>query len=190
MVAVPVLVVWLIRAVGSSLDKPVNTAGLLDDSQNQVELIFFGFVGCESVCPSALVRIGDAMALIQSNYPSASVGALFADINYFREYNLADEYSTRIAYATTGVRGINLSKEQVYNVSSHFNLRIVNNGTALNDIQHTDHLFVLRRTEDNWILDAILPTGTSAKLIADALKNAHFRSDIPLQESISIHTTP
>jgi cytochrome oxidase Cu insertion factor (SCO1/SenC/PrrC family) len=145
----------------------------LDNSVNEIELVFFGFVGCESVCPSALLRIGEALEWISAENEGKAIGALFADINYFRTYETADRYISGFSRSNNAMAGIHLNESQVRAVSSAFRLRIVNNGSSVSDIQHTDHLFVLRRASQDWILDAILPTGTSSSgQIKDALLRA------------------
>lgn len=172
MVLVPILAIWLFGASGTSPNTYVEVDGLLSESANEVELVFFGFVGCESVCPSALVRIGEALKQVESASETIRAGATFADINYHRTYELAERYSSAFSPADNTIRGIHLNERQVRELSAVFGLRIVNHTGNLADIQHTDHLFVLRRAADGWILDTILPTSTPASQIKDALLRA------------------
>ncbi|MCC5925091.1 MAG: SCO family protein [Bacteroidetes bacterium] len=174
-IVVPVLIIWLFGSTNSIVNREIDATELLDNSENNVEIVFFGFVGCESVCPSALLRIGEALELANSEAKDYRIGALFADINYLREFELAQRYTAGFSQGGFEIKGIHLNRAQVQQFSDTFGLRVVNEGKTLRDIQHTDHLFVLRKAGQMWVLDTILPTATPAAQIKDAVISAGSR---------------
>lgn len=172
MVAIPFLVIWFFGSRPASVNKVVEVGTLLEDSTNEVELVFFGFVGCESICPSALTRISNALDSLEAEHPELSIGALFAEINYHRTSDMAESYASGISGSSNNLKGKDLQQQEVRDLSHVFGLRIINNGSSLADIQHTDHLFILRRSNKNWVLQAVLPTATPSKQIKDMLVRA------------------
>lgn len=172
MIAVPFLVIWFFGSRPASINKIVEVGNLLENSSNEVELVFFGFVGCESICPSALTRISEALKMVDAENSELAVGALFAEINYHRVSSMASSYATGISGSGHRLKGVDLSEHEVRELSQVFGLRIINNGRTISDIQHTDHLFVLRRANENWVLEAVLPTATPSNKIKEALIRA------------------
>ncbi|MCH8558936.1 MAG: SCO family protein [Balneolia bacterium] len=172
MVAVPFLVLWFFGSRPASINKIVEVGNLLENSPNKVELVFFGFVGCESICPSALTRISEALKMVDAEDSELAVGALFAEINYHRASNMASNYAAGISGSGHKLIGVDLKEHEVRELSQVFGLRIINNGMTTSDIQHTDHLFVLRKADENWVLEAVLPTATPANKIKETLIRA------------------
>lgn len=144
----------------------VNADYLLRGSPNDIEILFFGYVGCSVVCPQSLHQMSVLVDELNDENPDVKVGALFADVASLGNMTSADAYAG--AYSEH-LRGINLRSSDIKRIRSDFVVRSRKTGRGNTDISHTDHFFVVEKADRLWRIKSIWPNGTKISLIKKSL---------------------
>ena len=171
LMGIPVLMV-----VGASYFNPSHSYDVVNDqflseSENDIEILFFGFVGCASVCPSSLSMLATLLESQNKFKSSARVGATFVDINLSGavDETQVENYSRLFS---DKIRGINPDEKDLEKMKREFSLRITSNRRSEEMITHTDHYFVLARSSDGWKVVRVLENSSSADTVRKAINEA------------------
>lgn len=145
----------------------------LEASDNDVEILFFGFAGCATVCPLSLNKIADVLESDKVKKNQSRVGGLFVEVKSTLEETgdagYADSYSTAFS---PGIRGYTPDLKTYRHLAEEFILRIYESRDSTGQISHTDHFFVLRRISDQWVIDRVLKNTIEMKQLADIVSQS------------------
>lgn len=166
----------LLLAVGASYSNQsfnfdVVNDHFLSDSQNDIEIVFFGFVGCASVCPTSLTMLGSLLDSQDRFINNTRVGATFVDVNLSKSVSITQVESYSRLFSDK-IRGINPDAELLEKLKKEFSLRVTNNRRSEDLITHTDHYFVLAKSSNGWSVVRILENNSSEDTIRKAINDA------------------
>ena len=74
----------------------ISEVDFLIESQNEVEVVFFGYVGCKYICPTSLFKIGESIDELKEDYH----GVMAATFHPAEEDNLEPLKAQYAALAT------------------------------------------------------------------------------------------
>jgi hypothetical protein len=150
--------------------KIVDAGYLLQGSLNDIEILFFGYVGCGSVCPQSLQMLSGLIEQLKCDNSLKKIGAVFADVASIETMVPADYYARSISPA---IKGVNLNKEELTRAHRDFGVVARQTGRSHLEISHTDHFFVLERTagkeSDLWMIKSVWPNRVDADQIRKSL---------------------
>lgn len=143
----------------------------LNSSDNDVEVIFFGFPGCAKICPVSLAKLSAVLDSPELARLDANIGATFINVNQnLDEKSLsADSYSRSFSEK---IRGYNPDLSVYRNLSEEFILRIYSSRTQGSHISHTDHFFVLQKQVSHWKIHRVLDNSVHIDLLESAITGA------------------
>lgn len=155
---------------------PIERSVVLNDaflkaSDNDVEILFFGFAGCATVCPISLSKIADVLDSDSIKNNSKRIGGLFVEVKSTVEdtgdAGYADNYSSAFSPV---IRGYTPDLATYKQLAEEFILRIYESRDESDQISHTDHFFVLSRDGDQWVIDRVLKNTIETTQLADIVK--------------------
>lgn len=148
-------------------NKQIETPSFLAAAKHDITIVFFGFVGCASVCPSSLTKLSEVLESLEETYPAQSLGAVFVDVRKHADSLSAEKYGYEFS---DNIDGAYLPQEERSQVISDFALEVkpVDDHTPL---LHTDHFFVLEKEEESWRILRVLANSTKASEITKILKD-------------------
>ncbi|WP_340103183.1 SCO family protein [Rhodohalobacter sp. 8-1] len=148
----------------------------LEESTNDVEVLFFGFAGCATVCPSSLAKIASVLDSEQLKQEDRTVGGLFIDVKATtesgRDISNADQYGRAFS---SRIRGYTPDMESYRQLADEFIIRLYESRGDKGQISHTDHFFILVRDGDQWTIERVLNNQIDEShmidIIAQSMKN-------------------
>ncbi len=165
-IGLPILLLFLSNTISSEhprVGKEIHFP-FLDNADSEIQILFIGFVGCESVCPSSLAKLA-TIAKIEDIPPFE---ATFIDIRSNEEWVTANEYAQNFSFA---IRGIHADSELRSLLRKNLGVHFSEYYTRLSQIRHSDDFFVLKKTSQNtWIIADILSNNSSIDTINKSLK--------------------
>jgi protein SCO1/2 len=148
-------------------NKQIEPPSFLATTKYDLTVVFFGFVGCASVCPHSLTKLSGVLKSLKKTYPDKSLGAVFVDVrkqaDSLSAINYGDQFSNKID-------GTYLPQKERAQVISDFALE-VKPADDYAQLLHTDHFFVLEKEEESWRILRVLANSTKASEIAKVLKD-------------------
>lgn len=146
--------------------KKVRNTFFLPDSNHEMEIVFFGYVGCPEVCPTALAQMSKVLEAVNTD-GEVAVGAVFVDINAgSRHQHPAQRYAQQFS---PGIQGVSVSPDELKRLSEEFRLRFTQSDAGGGEIFHTDHFFLLKRHEEGWKIVRVLANQTDAAMMAEII---------------------
>lgn len=151
--------------------KTISTATFLESSENSVEVLFFGFVGCASICPTSLLKLSEVLESDEIVNSGVKAGGTFVEVDLSGKTGSreADSYSTLFSEQ---IRGVHPGKEQLDQLLRDFSARVTNNRQEGRLITHTDHFYILKRHNSGWKIADVLGNGSSREVLLNAILNA------------------
>ncbi|NGP87504.1 SCO family protein [Fodinibius halophilus] len=150
-------------------NKTVAEPPFLSQSSNSIEVLFFGYVGCESICPTSLIKLAKVFKEIDQKYPDSKTGAVFVDIGEQVSADLSNRYSRQFS---EDIRGVTLAKDDMKQVLRDFNVRLNKPNADKPTIFHTDHFFVLQQKQNEWKVRRVLSNNIEKEAIQLVLEQA------------------
>ena len=172
LVLMPLLFVIANAASGKNSpvqDNIVTRAPFLSGSQNDIEIVFFGFAGCSYICPTSLFTINEVLETIKEETPELRVGAFFVDVNVNGQIQRADEYSK---FFSKNIKGVNVSKSELESLKKMFGLVVYQSERIETEIIHSDHFYILKKNADTWSIAFVLPNESGQKMIKEKIEKA------------------
>jgi len=148
-------------------NKQIETPVFLDSTQHDLTIVFFGFVGCASICPNALTKVGAVLQSLEKKYPEKSVGAVFVDVREEASKNTAQKYGKKFS---ENIVGTHISKGDRAQLTRDFSLQIIP-GNNKYPLLHTDHFFVLRKELKGWRITRVISNSTDTVRLKKILVN-------------------
>lgn len=109
-------------------------------------------MGCHDVCPSTLARISNVLKTSEFKTLPVKTGALFIDINA-TDRRIPEQYAGSFS---ENIRAFAPGTEEFRSISKEFVLRIYENRDNSDRISHTDHIFILKKTNKKWSIQRVL----------------------------------
>lgn len=148
--------------------KVIDTPQFLTSKESDLSVVFFGFVGCASVCPNSLTKLGTVLDSIGEQYPNKSVGAVFVDIRKQTDSLSAVNYGYQFS---DKIRGTYIPQKDRQQVIEDFSLQIKPADNQL-PLLHTDHFFLLEKQESDWKILRVLANSTDVSNIKQIFRES------------------
>lgn len=126
------------------VNRPID-APYLQDGTQQLQLVFFGYVGCTKVCTPILQEMS-------SFYNSESFASLkpyvaFTFVNLMPEVE-SDQPQTFAESFNRDFRGVYLTQRQLMNIDRDFSLFFSKSISEAGEINHSDYLYLVHRDKN------------------------------------------
>ncbi len=148
-------------------NKQIETPSFLATTSHDLTIVFFGFVGCASVCPNSLTKLSEVLELFEAKNPDKSLGVIFVDVRKQADSLSATNYGYQFS---DNIDGTYLPQEERERVIRDFALEL----KPANDhspLVHTDHFFVLKRENTSWRILRVVANSTKVSEIKKILKD-------------------
>lgn len=145
----------------------VDEFEFLEASENEVEIVFFGYVGCSFICPNSLFKIGATLDELKAENPDAEIGGYFVDVNAETQVQRASEYGSHFSKF---IEGVNVDAETLKSLRSEFGLTVFDTNRTVDEIIHTDHFFILKKENDGWRISRVLANKSENIIIKQAIQ--------------------
>jgi protein SCO1 len=136
------------------IDEPID-APYLRSVQSDTMLVYFGYVGCAKICTPILDHLAQLNRKLEGSAATEEVGIVFVNLRPEVEPEQADAFARGF---DPDFEGIYLTRSQLMNLDRELGVFF---SAALGDeteINHSDHLYLIRREGGKTILKAIYPT--------------------------------
>lgn len=133
----------------------------LQESENTIETLFFGYAECSFICPNALIKLGNAIDEVKEADENVLIGGFFIDVNAALQLNRAEKYAQ---FFSSNIKGIDTTEESLKKLQRQFKIRIQDD-----TLFHTDHFFVLKKDNDRWEIARVLANETPKEEIKQIL---------------------
>lgn len=151
-------------------EKLIENDAFLEGSANDVEILFFGFAGCATVCPVSLGKMASVLESNQLNNTDKRVGGLFVEVKSFRDEiqdsSFADLYSRAFS---SQIRGYTPDLKTYQQLAEEFIIRLYESRGDAGQISHTDHFFILTREDSRWAIDRVLSNDIDESQMTDII---------------------
>ena len=144
----------------------VTSDGFLSDSQNTVEVVFFGYAECAFICPTSVSKLADVIYSIKEDDPEVKLGGYFLDVNAASQLNRAHQYSQ---FFSPDIVGVNLNKQELNQLKRDFGIQVKDNLAKDGEINHTDHFYVLTELNKNWSIHKVISNDVSTEKLQQIL---------------------
>lgn len=168
----PMVLFAMLSHVG--LRHPLESKGLknvffLEDSANEVEIVFFGYAGCSFICPASLTKAGKVLDGLKQENKNALVGGIFIDINAETQLQRSEAYGS---FFSPNFAGYNTNHEELDLIKESFKINSTQSVVNPAEIFHTDHFFLLKRGEDKWFIHRVLANTISEEILEIEVRKA------------------
>ncbi|MCH8548844.1 MAG: SCO family protein [Balneolaceae bacterium] len=159
---IPAALIIALGVTGEShplIGRELTNSSILDDSANEIEILFFGYVDCASVCPLSLATIA---GVVKEQERSSNIGALFIDIaGAQRNRSMsAEEYGLSFSKK---IRGVTVEGEEYRSLRGDFGLVVRPEPGSSGDWIHTDHFFLVKNHSGRWVIEDVLPNSVTTE---------------------------
>ncbi|MCB0168265.1 MAG: SCO family protein [Anaerolineae bacterium] len=128
------------------------SAAFLAEGQEDKMLVFWGYVGCGTVCPISMAALRNVYVSYQAEYPEEDLAVVFIGLPLPGEQPLpgsADKYA-KIFHED--FRGYNLSAAAMSQAVREFDVSFSPSLTNPEIVQHSAFIYLLQREGDDWVL--------------------------------------
>lgn len=160
-------------------EKLLDDYSFLNSSHNDIEVLFFGYAGCPTVCPLSLSKLAAVLESDRIQQKETSVGGLFVEVkavgdSQSNEYgSIAEFYSQNFS---PHIRGFTPDQSTYQSLAQEFILRL-HEDKSTGRLSHTDHFFILKRTEGGWMVDRVLKNQVSKEQLLNILEETTYHND-------------
>lgn len=123
----------------------------LSESKNEIALVFFGYVGCTSVCEPALMEINNIYKELDNKKISFYFVNLLTDI----EPSSVDYFVKNI---NPDFEGIYLEKEEIKELQKKLNFKFYSTPLASRPIEHSGFLHVFKKDKSGKFIQKFVYT--------------------------------
>ncbi|WP_138430876.1 SCO family protein [Fodinibius saliphilus] len=101
-------------------NKTVAEPFFLSQSSKSIEVVFWGYAGCDSICPVSLKRLGEVLKVLKQKFPQSKVGAVFVNVAKKANPEVTRRYGRQFSKHITGGT---LTSNEMREVHRDFNVR-------------------------------------------------------------------
>lgn len=152
-------------------NRTVDNSVFLDRSQNDIEIVFFGFAGCADVCPSSLAKLASVLKSDKVEAIGINTGATFIEVKSLQESSgnlVAEQYGSAFS---SQIRGYTPDMDTFRKLSEEFIVKLYKSRSKNGQLSHTDHFFVLARHGDQWVVKRVLDQKISESRMIEIIQN-------------------
>lgn len=117
---------------------------LILDKNHEIELVFFGYAGCNKICTPRLEELGQWYAKLPDE-TQGHLGLKFLDISTRQEKDLSDDFAKAFH---PKFEGVFLDKDIIRLYTKAFNVYFSKSLMDKNELDHTAHLYLVKRDND------------------------------------------
>ncbi|MCG8374299.1 MAG: SCO family protein [Balneolales bacterium] len=147
--------------------KVIENSSFLSASEEELQVVFFGYAGCSFICPTSLFTLGEVLDEIHEKNKYAGVGGIFVDVNASVQIQRAHEYGQ---YFSEKISGYNVTEEELKDLKSDFGLNVIGSGQPGEEIVHTDHFFIVKKTDSEWKVLKVIANQVNRKELNESIK--------------------
>lgn len=138
---------------------------IFQEEDGTVVLMYFGYVGCTTICAPAMYEIDK----IYKSIPSKKVKVYFVNLSDIEDKELPELYAKQF---NENFHGIYLDTKALKNLTRKMNIVFANSPVDPTEISHTGYLYLLQKNKDNYQQKYIYTTKPfNLKLIKKDIKN-------------------
>jgi len=130
------------------LDKKLETK-VFNDYDEDILLIFFGYVGCIDVCTPRMTEIAGIYDRIKKK---KSVRPVFVNLIELKDIKLAQEFASAF---NKDYKALKISKSELNSLKNEFNVYSTPSLSSKTDLNHTSFLFLLKKEKGEYHLRRI-----------------------------------
>lgn len=146
----------------------VENDAFLKGSENDVEILFFGFAGCAVICPLSL---GKMVTVLESETVSNSrnrIGGLFVEVKSTLEESGDRHYASNYSESfSKKIKGYTPDLIEYQKLAKEFILKVYRSRDNTGQISHTDHFFLLKRENEKWVIQRVIKNSIGAEELAE-----------------------
>ncbi len=128
-----------------TVDAFVEAPFITRHSSEDTVLLFFGYVGCSAVCTPFLEELHTFYRDTRLDSQRAGIDVLFVNLLSDIEPAQADQFAKSF---DADFKGVYLDTEQLRKIEREFRLLFSPSLLDKNELNHTDHLYLLQRADD------------------------------------------
>lgn len=138
---------------------------MLQEDDGSIVLMYFGYVGCTTICAPAMYEIDKLYKSVGNN----NLKVYFVNLSDIEDHELPDLYARQF---NENFHGMYLDTKVLKNLTSEMNVIFTNSPVDSTEISHTGYLYLLQNHKDNYQLKYIYTTKPfNLKLINEDIKN-------------------
>jgi protein SCO1/2 len=123
--------------------KQVDTNfNFLKNENSEYVLLYFGYVGCTTICTPALTQINQIYKELDSN----KFAFYFINLQVNTPEEIVDQFAK---YFNKNFNGIYLNNEEIKKITNKLSVKHIPSMVDKNEIDHTGFLYVLKKEKDN-----------------------------------------
>lgn len=140
----------------------------LKESANDVEILFFGYAGCATVCPVSLDKIAAVLESDPVENASRRVGGMFVEVKSLAEDDQPGELASKYSRTfSSRIQGYTPDLMTYQKLAHEFVVRLHESRNGDGRLSHTDHFFILTRSQDYWAVSRVLKNQIDVEQMTD-----------------------
>lgn len=132
-------------------EREINASFLAEAKEDKL-LIFFGYVGCGTVCPVSLASLRTVYTSYRADYPEETLGVVFIGLPLPGEPILAGSADRYAKFFHEDFRGYDLSSSALGQAVSEFGVSFAPSLIEPDILNHSAFIYLLQRSEAGWVL--------------------------------------
>jgi len=141
----------------------------LEKSDKKVTLLFFGYVGCADVCAPILFDMQHTYRSSAWKGFTGEVEVVFINLTPQTEPSSVDSFAKSF---DIDFKGVYLSRKELLKIERNFRLFFSTSIFDRENINHTDHIYLISNSKTDRTLHAIYPTHPlNRELLTEDIKN-------------------
>lgn len=150
-VAIGLPQLYLSESVGRIDKEAVLKLDFLKDEDSPVVLVYFGYVGCETICTPSLQEIAE----IYKSAESKDVKMYFINLINLDDKDMPNRFAKHFHKEFIGLY---LEPKELYDVVSTMNISYTKSLSDKNDLNHSGHLYLLKKENSSYTRKVIYVT--------------------------------
>lgn len=126
------------------------SASFLAEAEEDKLLVFFGYVGCGTVCPVSMASLRTVYTSYRADYPEETLGVIFIGLPLPGEPILAGSADHYAKFFHEDFRGYDLSSSTISQAVGEFGISFAPSLTEPAILNHSAFIYLLQRSETGW----------------------------------------
>ena len=123
----------------------------LEREDSKIVLLYFGYVGCETICTPSMGEINEIYTKVNNN----NIAVYFVNLLASQEKDMPSIFAKHF---NKNFHGVYLDKLQLQELSNQMRIAYTTSLTNEFDINHAGHLYLLVKNENNYLQKHIYTT--------------------------------
>lgn len=127
-------------------------ATFLTDTGTDTELVFWGYVGCNTICPVTLSFLSSIYNTHQTEYPDHRLGVSFVGLPLPGEKNSQRVVDNWAKKYNADFKGFSLTGPEFSQTLQEFGVSFAPSFTNPKEINHSGYIYLLQKVDSRWVL--------------------------------------